>query len=166
MTARARGRKSEKERRLMRCESAKTFRLTPSSPSILARTRKDGDCIGKNPLVIGDDDGYDKEAQPQVPTPKRCSSKNVKNEKLVGGDLGMVMEKLGISGDLDGDKLLDRLGSEDIENLFIEAERLEEVKEAFDVFDENNDGYIDAKELEKILCKLGIVEVPRGEPKG
>ncbi|KAK2987846.1 hypothetical protein RJ640_010628 [Escallonia rubra] len=76
----------------------------------------------------------------------------------------MVMEKLGISGDLDGDKLLDRLGTEDIENLFVDTEpSLEEVKEAFDVFDENNDGYIDAEELEKILCKLGIVEVPKGE---
>ncbi|KAK2974344.1 hypothetical protein RJ640_021200 [Escallonia rubra] len=52
-----RGRKSEKERGLVRCESARTFRLTPSSPSILVGMRKGVDCIGKKPLVIGDDDG-------------------------------------------------------------------------------------------------------------
>ncbi|EYU34653.1 hypothetical protein MIMGU_mgv1a026006mg, partial [Erythranthe guttata] len=35
---------------------------------------------------------------------------------------------------------------------------LDEVKEAFDVFDENRDGFIDAKELQKVLCALGLNE--------
>ncbi|GER45340.1 calcium-binding EF-hand family protein [Striga asiatica] len=33
-----------------------------------------------------------------------------------------------------------------------------EVKEAFDVFDENGDGFIDAGELGKVLCALGFGE--------
>lgn len=33
-----------------------------------------------------------------------------------------------------------------------------EVKEAFDVFDVNGDGFIDGEELQRILCVLGLKE--------
>ncbi|XVF03320.1 hypothetical protein REPUB_Repub04eG0251000 [Reevesia pubescens] len=39
-----------------------------------------------------------------------------------------------------------------------EEPSLEEVKEAFDVFDENKDGFIDATELQRVLRCLGIKE--------
>ncbi|KAK9188953.1 hypothetical protein WN944_020358 [Citrus x changshan-huyou] len=43
--------------------------------------------------------------------------------------------------------------------LFEEKEpSLEEVKDAFDVFDENKDGFIDALELQRVLCILGMKE--------
>ena len=46
-----------KERKLVRSESARTFRRIPSSPSlILGGMRKGVDCIGKKPMVNGDDD--------------------------------------------------------------------------------------------------------------
>lgn len=45
-----------KEKGLVRSESARTFRRIPSSPSlILSGMKKRVDCIGKKPLVIGDD---------------------------------------------------------------------------------------------------------------
>lgn len=67
------------------------------------------------------------------------------------------MEKLGILYDPSRDEIREKLGSDDIADLLDEKELgLEEAKEAFDVFDENTDGFIDGKELEIVLCKLGF----------
>lgn len=47
-----------KEKELHRSESARTFRRIPSSPSLIfSGMKKRVDCIGKKPLVSGDDDG-------------------------------------------------------------------------------------------------------------
>ncbi|KAF5477052.1 hypothetical protein F2P56_003731 [Juglans regia] len=84
-------------------------------------------------------------------TPKLFSWENVDDDnKLSIGEVKMMMEKLGTSCDV-----------EDHENyaaLFEEEPSPEEVKEAFDMFDENNDGFIDAGELEKVLSTLGILD--------
>lgn len=49
-----------KEKELHRSESARTFRRIPSSPSLIfSGMKKRVDCIGKQPLVSGDDDGYE-----------------------------------------------------------------------------------------------------------
>ncbi|KAB1218628.1 hypothetical protein CJ030_MR3G026508 [Morella rubra] len=45
-----------KERKLVRSESARAFRRIPSSPSLILGMRKGVDCIGKKPMVNGDDD--------------------------------------------------------------------------------------------------------------
>ncbi|GFY82981.1 calcium-binding EF-hand family protein [Actinidia rufa] len=51
----------------------------------------------------------------------------------------------------------ERLGSVDILSLFEEKEPgLDEVKEAFDVFDENRDGFLDAREIHRVLYNLGL----------
>ncbi|KAF8400716.1 hypothetical protein HHK36_014016 [Tetracentron sinense] len=56
------GRKEErrerngKEKGLVRCESARAFRPIPYSPSVILGMRKGVDCIGKKPMVIGDDE--------------------------------------------------------------------------------------------------------------
>ncbi|KAH7851537.1 hypothetical protein Vadar_013049 [Vaccinium darrowii] len=82
---------------------------------------------------------------------------NEKTTHIVRGEVEVVMEKLGFFYDPSGDEIKENLGSDDITDLFDEKEvRLEEVKEAFDVFDENSDGFIDGNELEKVLCKLGF----------
>lgn len=39
-----------------------------------------------------------------------------------------------------------------------EAPSVEEVKEAFDIFDENKDGFIDANELGHVLLSLGFIQ--------
>ncbi|KAG5536590.1 hypothetical protein RHGRI_024121 [Rhododendron griersonianum] len=83
----------------------------------------------------------------------------VPNERtlLLRGEVEVVMEKLGILYDPSRDEIREKLGSDDIADLLDEKELgLEEAKEAFDVFDENTDGFIDGNELEKVLCKLGF----------
>lgn len=48
--------KNGKEKELVRSESARSFRRIPSSPSLIfSGMKKRVDCIGKKPLVIGDD---------------------------------------------------------------------------------------------------------------
>ncbi|KAK9200666.1 hypothetical protein WN944_015864 [Citrus x changshan-huyou] len=55
--------------------------------------------------------------------------------------------------------IFQKLGSAELSWLFEEKEpSLEQVKEAFDVFDENKDGFIDAMELQRVLCILCLKE--------
>ncbi|KAK8604522.1 hypothetical protein V6N13_099462 [Hibiscus sabdariffa] len=59
----------------------------------------------------------------------------------------------------DEHQVMEKEGMGGIEGLFEEEEpSLMEVKEAFDVFDENKDGFIDAKELRNALCSLGFIK--------
>ncbi|KAI4346614.1 hypothetical protein L6164_007495 [Bauhinia variegata] len=79
--------------------------------------------------------------------------------KLGKEEVKMVMEKLGFSCSPESEELGERYGSNEISGLFDEQEpSLEEVKEAFDVFDVNRDGVIDAVELQRVLCLLGVKE--------
>ncbi|KAF8399491.1 hypothetical protein HHK36_004864 [Tetracentron sinense] len=89
-----------------------------------------------------------------------CVSEKEDDGQLCRGDMEIVMESLGIMCNSDGDKLQEtRLGSDEVAVMFEEKEpSLEEVKEAFDVFDENRDGLIDAMELQRVLCSLGFRE--------
>ncbi|XP_058092099.1 uncharacterized protein LOC131237984 [Magnolia sinica] len=74
-------------------------------------------------------------------------------------DVEMVMARLGIACNSDGDKINECFGSDEISVLFAELEpSLEEVKEAFCLFDTNGDGFIDAEELQRILRNLGFGE--------
>ncbi|KAG7954917.1 hypothetical protein I3843_11G045100 [Carya illinoinensis] len=93
-------------------------------------------------------------------TPKLFSWENVDDDnKLSIGEVKMMMEKLGTSCDVeDHDNYEVRVGPDEIAALFEEEPSPEEVKEAFDMFDENNDGFIDAGELEKVLSTLGILD--------
>ncbi|KAG5624243.1 hypothetical protein H5410_009461 [Solanum commersonii] len=93
-------------------------------------------------------------------TPKKLKSIS---EKLVDGSLNreeveMVMANLGIFANPEGVKIQGRLDSNDIFELF--GEELEvkeqEVREAFDVFDENKDGFINERDLQRVLCALGL----------
>ncbi|PQQ10217.1 putative calcium-binding protein CML45 [Prunus yedoensis var. nudiflora] len=87
-------------------------------------------------------------------------NENVVDDKkqLCTGELGQIMEKLGTLFDADGGEVVEgRVGSKEIADLFEEEPSLEEVKEAFHVFDENKDGFIDAGEIYKVLCALGFV---------
>ncbi|GAB2214439.1 hypothetical protein Droror1_Dr00018785 [Drosera rotundifolia] len=44
----------------------------------------------------------------------------------------------------------------------VEEPNLEEIKEAFDVFDSNGDGLIDEVELHVVLCRLGLMKSGEG----
>ncbi|XP_043707329.1 probable calcium-binding protein CML46 [Telopea speciosissima] len=76
--------------------------------------------------------------------------------KLCRGEVEKMMENLGIFVSKDDEKLQERLGLEELSALFEEEPSIEEVKEAFDVFDENKDGFIDASELQRVICSLGF----------
>ncbi|KAI3799136.1 hypothetical protein L1987_34426 [Smallanthus sonchifolius] len=79
------------------------------------------------------------------------------DDSVQGDDLELLMANLGVLGHLAGEKLPEVLNSADMLNIFEEEEpRLEEVKEAFDVFDENKDGFIDAGELQRVISVLGL----------
>ncbi|KAL8057003.1 hypothetical protein ABFS82_04G156400 [Erythranthe guttata] len=64
-------------------------------------------------------------------------------------DVQIVMENLGLEGST-------TFGEIAI-NMFDEREAsLDEVREAFGLFDENNDGYIDADELNRVISSIGL----------
>jgi len=74
-------------------------------------------------------------------------------------DVHMVMGDLGFFCSPEGEQLPETFSSDELSGLFDEKEpSLGEVKEAFDVFDENKDGFIDARELQRALCILGLKE--------
>ncbi|KAF8390140.1 hypothetical protein HHK36_024662 [Tetracentron sinense] len=88
-----------------------------------------------------------------------CFHEKGDDGKLYNGDVEIVMEKLGMFCDPDGEKIQESLGLDELSAMFEEKEpSMEEVKEAFDVFDENRDGFIDAWELQRVLCSLGFRE--------
>lgn len=69
----------------------------------------------------------------------------------------VIMPRLGLRCDLKREK--SELSAGEIRRMFEEEEAsMEEVKEAFDVFDENQDGFIDAQELQRVLSMLGFKE--------
>ena len=72
-------------------------------------------------------------------------------------EVELVMGNLGIFCRFEEEKLPKSLNSNDLFNMFEEEHpRLDEVKGAFDVFDENKDGFIDAKELQRVMHALGV----------
>ncbi|XWS23180.1 hypothetical protein CRYUN_Cryun29cG0098900 [Craigia yunnanensis] len=78
--------------------------------------------------------------------------------KLSKGDIKVVMDRLGISFELDSNEVVEvSMGADEFAEMFDKEEpSLEEVKEAFDIFDENKDGFIDATELQRALRCLGV----------
>ncbi|EXB38568.1 putative calcium-binding protein CML45 [Morus notabilis] len=92
----------------------------------------------RNVWVVDDDQ---KKLSRNVSLPKKIDNE----KKLCIEEVKDAMEKLAEKNLCD-------------EELFEEEVSLEEVREAFDVFDENKDGFIDAGEVQRVLCALGSVE--------
>ncbi|KAI7752455.1 hypothetical protein M8C21_020347 [Ambrosia artemisiifolia] len=87
------------------------------------------------------------------------TNKTIDDDSVRGDDLELLMADLGVFSHPGGEKLPEVLNSKFIFDIFeAEQPRLDEVKEAFDVFDENKDGFIDAGELQRVLCVLGVKE--------
>uniref|UniRef100_A0A6N2LRN0 EF-hand domain-containing protein n=1 Tax=Salix viminalis TaxID=40686 RepID=A0A6N2LRN0_SALVM len=82
------------------------------------------------------------------------------HERLNQADIKLVMNRLGLEFHEDGSVGDEGFGADELLSLFEEEEpgSLEEVKEVFDVFDENKDGFIDARELNRVMCRLGLKE--------
>ncbi|KAK6129259.1 hypothetical protein DH2020_036968 [Rehmannia glutinosa] len=89
------------------------------------------------------------------------TKKVLEEQSVCRGDVEMVFRSLGIlgNGDHQDEKFQERLGVSDIFNIFEDQNpNLDEVKEAFEVFDENRDGFFDAGDLQRVLCGLGLKE--------
>ncbi|KAJ0255115.1 calcium-binding protein CML46 [Hirschfeldia incana] len=72
-------------------------------------------------------------------------------------DAEMVMQSLGLFTAPESEGLQKRYSSEELSKLFEEKEpSLQEVKQAFDVFDENRDGFLDPMDLQRVLTILGL----------
>ncbi|KAF8378692.1 hypothetical protein HHK36_030041 [Tetracentron sinense] len=100
-----------------------------------------------------------KHLKTELPSRQFCFHEKGDYEKICREDVEIIMERLGLFCNPDGEKLQEKLGLDELSVLFEEKEpSLEEVKEAFDVFDENRDGFIDARELQRVLCSLGFRE--------
>ncbi|XP_027348648.1 probable calcium-binding protein CML45 [Abrus precatorius] len=82
----------------------------------------------------------------------RCIEDGV---RLCKEEVIAVMEKLGISVERGGDGIED-FGEGEISEMFENEATVAELEEAFHVFDENKDGFIDATELRRVLCCLGL----------
>ncbi|KAK4409860.1 putative calcium-binding protein CML46 [Sesamum angolense] len=80
------------------------------------------------------------------------------NQSVSRGEVEIVLRSLGMCCNSYETKVPATLDADDLFNLFeVENPNLEEVKETFDVFD-SRDGFIDAEELQKVLCALGLKE--------
>lgn len=97
---------------------------------------------------------------------KIIDSTEAKTETTDTHDIGIkrdevrsIMSNMGISLSQEGDQTMDYMRQEEFTALFDQMEPgLHEVKEAFSVFDQNGDGFIDAKELQTVLINLGLRE--------
>ncbi|KAL3813390.1 hypothetical protein ACJIZ3_014658 [Penstemon smallii] len=81
------------------------------------------------------------------------------DQSVCRGEMELVLRSLGMTNNSEEEKLPARLDFDQLFNLFEEEHpTFNEVKEAFDVFDKNGDGFIDAGELQNVLCALGFKE--------
>lgn len=77
-------------------------------------------------------------------------------KKLCKEEIIVVMEKLGLKVEFDEDVTGEFGDEQEIALMFENGVSLEELNEAFNVFDENRDGFIEAAELKRVLCCLGL----------
>ncbi|KAE8721226.1 putative calcium-binding protein CML30 [Hibiscus syriacus] len=77
---------------------------------------------------------------------------------VCGKDVEKLMGNLGFFCSRESEELNESFGSDELSRLFEEEPSFEELKEAFDVFDVNKDGFIDAQKLQRVLCILGLKE--------
>lgn len=88
------------------------------------------------------------------------TNKNIVDDACVQrDDVELIMANLGVFCHPEGEKVPEVMTSNDLFNIFEDEQpRLDEVKQAFDVFDQNKDGFIDASELQRVLVVLGLKE--------
>ncbi|XP_045814979.1 probable calcium-binding protein CML46 [Trifolium pratense] len=99
-------------------------------------------------------------SESEVREEKKVTESNESNAGIIERDeVKMVMEKMGFVCNSESEELNEKYGSKELCEVFEENEpSLDEVKQAFDVFDENKDGFIDAMELQRVLVILGLKE--------
>ncbi|WCJ25682.1 Calcium-binding EF-hand family protein [Euphorbia peplus] len=99
-----------------------------------------------------------KKQEKNIKNQQESSNSNSESDIVIRREeVEMVMERLGIFCSPESEKL--SMGFDELSKLFDDEEpSLEEVKDAFDVFDVNRDGFIDELELQRVVCLLGLKE--------
>lgn len=89
----------------------------------------------------------------------KLSEDHVEDGSLSREDVETVMKNLGLVYQPDGLNLQERFSSDEFSHMFEEKEAsFDEVKDTFDVFDDNKDGFVDATELQRVVRALGLSE--------
>ncbi|KAJ1255990.1 hypothetical protein BS78_K123100 [Paspalum vaginatum] len=80
--------------------------------------------------------------------------------ELTQEDIKILMRNIGLNFDQESnDMACMSIGNDSIARIFNDDEpSLQEVRQAFLVFDQNNDGYVDASDLQRVLRSLGLGE--------
>ncbi|XP_073018010.1 probable calcium-binding protein CML46 [Primulina eburnea] len=95
-----------------------------------------------------------------LPEDSKSKKLSVEKQKRVDpilrrGDVEIVLGSLGLISDPEEARL--DTESHEIFSLFEEKNPSpDELKDAFDVFDRNGDGFIDSEDLQKVICSLGL----------
>ncbi|TVU23141.1 hypothetical protein EJB05_30252, partial [Eragrostis curvula] len=98
-----------------------------------------------------------------IVTDKKVIRKRNKNQddgmELTHEDITTVMRNIGLNFDQESSMACEFIGSDYIPRIFDDDEpSLHEVKQAFLVFDDNKDGYLDASDLQRVFQSLGLRE--------
>ncbi|KAF8673201.1 hypothetical protein HU200_048751 [Digitaria exilis] len=96
-----------------------------------------------------------------VLTDREVIKTRIKNQDvdmdLTHEDVNTMMTNIGLDFDQENSMVHKSIGYDSIARIFDDDEpSLQEVWQAFLMFDHNNDGYIDASDLQKMLQKLGL----------
>jgi Ca2+-binding EF-hand superfamily protein len=84
---------------------------------------------------------------------------DIKDVRINRDELMLAIETMVQPPTKEGEQIDDCMGYEEFNALFQESEPgLDEVKEAFSVFDQNRDGLVDARDLQRVLTNLGLRE--------
>ncbi|KAK4755179.1 hypothetical protein SAY87_008936 [Trapa incisa] len=94
--------------------------------------------------------------RPAVQEEVIIGSDSSSTRSLNGEEMEMVMEALGLRCSDGGSG--GACGADEISRVMEEKASLEEVEAAFEVFDGNRDGFIDAEDLQRVLIRLGFRE--------
>ncbi|CAK7327969.1 unnamed protein product [Dovyalis caffra] len=108
---------------------------------------------------LWDDDDGNQDSETSKLSQESCFDNKRDERNICREDVEMVMANLGLFCSRESEELKEWMDSDDLSQLFDEKEpSLEEIKETFDVFDHNGDGFIVASELQKVFQQLGLKE--------
>lgn len=103
---------------------------------------------------------WGKMQKPIAQEPLQCIIENSCDEKrkISFAELNSMLNRVGIVG-LDDCENKSNLDEDDLVGLFdAEEPSFDEIKETFKAFDTNDDGFIDAGELQRVVLSLGLKE--------